>query len=46
MATVAELLIEGQARLREAGSESPRLDAELLLGNVLLLNRTELIANG
>jgi release factor glutamine methyltransferase len=46
VATVAELLIEGQARLREAGSESARLDAELLLGHVLLLNRTELIAHG
>ena len=45
MPTVAELLIEGQARLRESGSESARLDAELLLGHVLGLDRTALIAH-
>jgi release factor glutamine methyltransferase len=44
--SVAELLIEGQARLREAGSESARLDSELLLGHVLRLERTALIAHG
>jgi release factor glutamine methyltransferase len=46
VASVAELLIEGQARLRESGSESARLDAELLLGHVLGLERTGLIAHG
>lgn len=45
MATVAELIIEGQARLRESGSETPRLDAELLLGHVIGLDRTALIAH-
>lgn len=45
MATVAELLISGQARLREAGSETPRLDAELLLGHAIGLERTALIAH-
>ena len=45
MATVAELLLAGQARLREAGSETPRLDAELLLGSVIGLERTALIAH-
>ena len=45
MATVAELLIEGQARLRESGSESARLDAELLLGQVIGVERTTLIAH-
>jgi release factor glutamine methyltransferase len=44
VATVAELLIEGQARLRESGSESARLDAELLLGHVIGLERTAMIA--
>ena len=33
MATVADLLRTGADRLRAAGSETPRLDAELLLGN-------------
>ncbi|HEY2916111.1 MAG TPA: peptide chain release factor N(5)-glutamine methyltransferase [Candidatus Limnocylindrales bacterium] len=45
MATVADLLLAGQARLREAGSETPRLDAELLLGHVIGLERTALIAH-
>jgi len=44
VATVAELLIEGQARLRESGSESARLDAELLLGHVIGLERTQMVA--
>ena len=44
MATVAELLAEGQARLRVAGSETARLDAELLLGHAIGLERTGLIA--
>lgn len=45
MATVSLLLDEGVARLRESGSETARLDAELLLGHVLGLERTALIAN-
>jgi release factor glutamine methyltransferase len=44
VATVAELLIEGQACLRASGSESARLDAELLLGHVIGLERTQMIA--
>lgn len=45
MTTVDALLREGTARLREAGSETPRLDAELLLGTVLGLDRTRVIAH-
>jgi release factor glutamine methyltransferase len=46
MATVDELLRDATARLRDAGSETPRLDAELLLGSVLDLERTSLVAHG
>ena len=45
MATVRELLDGGVARLREAGSESARLDAELLLANALGIDRTGVIAH-
>jgi release factor glutamine methyltransferase len=45
MATVRELLDVGVARLREAGSESPRLDAELLLAYSLDIDRTGVIAS-
>jgi release factor glutamine methyltransferase len=45
VATVAELLREGLARLRDAGSETARLDAELLLGHVAGLERTALLAH-
>jgi release factor glutamine methyltransferase len=45
VATVAELLLEGVARLRDAGSETARLDAELLLGHVAGLERTALLAH-
>jgi release factor glutamine methyltransferase len=38
-------LREATDRLRESGSESPRLDAELLLGHVLHIDRTSLIAH-
>lgn len=41
MITVAQLLRQGAARLR-ASSDSPLLDAEVLLGSTLNLNRTEL----
>jgi len=45
MATVRLLLDVGVARLRESGSETPRLDAELLLAHVLDTDRTGVIAN-
>ena len=45
MANVGDLLISGTARLRAAGSESARLDTELLLGWVLGAERTALIAH-
>jgi release factor glutamine methyltransferase len=45
MATMRQLLDVGVARLREAGSESPRLDAELLLAFALDTDRTGVIAH-
>jgi Methylase of polypeptide chain release factors len=45
MATVRQLLDVGVARLREAGSESARLDAELLLAFALGTDRTGVIAH-
>jgi release factor glutamine methyltransferase len=45
MATVRELLDVAVARLREAGSESARLDAELLLAHALDTDRTGVIAH-
>lgn len=45
MASVRELLDVGVARLREAGSESARLDAELLLAHALDTDRTTVIAH-
>ena len=45
MATVRELLEAGIARLRESGSETARLDAELLLGHALGTDRTAVIAH-
>lgn len=45
MATVRELLDGAVARLRESGSESARLDAELLLGFALDTDRTAIIAH-
>jgi release factor glutamine methyltransferase len=45
MASVAELLDSGVGRLRTAGSESARLDAELLLGWAVGAERTALIAH-
>jgi release factor glutamine methyltransferase len=45
VATVRELLDTGIARLREAGSETARLDAELLLGHALETDRTAVIAH-
>lgn len=45
MATVRELLEAAVARLRDSGSESARLDAELLLAHALDIDRTGVIAN-
>jgi release factor glutamine methyltransferase len=45
MATVRELLDVGIARLRDAGSESARLDTELLLAHALDTDRTGVIAH-
>jgi release factor glutamine methyltransferase len=45
MATVEELLKSGVERLRSAGSESPRLDAELLLGHAIGVDRTVIVAH-
>jgi release factor glutamine methyltransferase len=45
VATVGQLLSDAIARLREAGSESARLDAELLLAFVLGTDRTSVLAH-
>ena len=45
MATVEELLRVGVDRLRASGSESPRLDAELLLARAIGVDRTAVIAH-
>jgi release factor glutamine methyltransferase len=45
MATVRELLDVGVARLRESGSESARLDAEVLLAHALDTDRTGVLAH-
>ena len=45
MATTGELLDDGAARLRAAGSESARLDAELLLGFAVGVDRTTIVAH-
>jgi release factor glutamine methyltransferase len=42
--TIGRLLADATARLRKAGSASPRLDAELLLGHVLRVERAGLLA--
>jgi release factor glutamine methyltransferase len=44
VATVEELLRSGIERLRVSGSESPRLDAELLLARRVGLDRTRIVA--
>jgi len=44
VATIQELLTVAVTRLRNAGSETPRLDAEVLLGAVLGIDRTAIIA--
>jgi release factor glutamine methyltransferase len=45
MPTVDGLLTEAIPRLRAAGSETARLDAELLLGHVLGIDRTGVVAH-
>jgi release factor glutamine methyltransferase len=44
VATIQELLTAAITRLRGSGSETPRLDAEVLLGAVLGIDRTAIIA--
>lgn len=44
-ATVGELTRDAAARLTESGSETPRLDAEVLLGHVLHVDRATLLAS-
>ena len=45
MATVGDLLVSATARLRESGSETARLDAEVLLAWITGDDRTTLIAH-
>jgi release factor glutamine methyltransferase len=45
MTTIGESLADATARLREAGSESPRLDAEVLLGWAIGADRTAIVAH-
>jgi release factor glutamine methyltransferase len=45
VATVEALLRDGVRRLRDAGSETPRLDAELLLGHAIGADRTVVVAH-
>jgi release factor glutamine methyltransferase len=46
LATIQECMADATRRLREAGSETARLDAELLLGWAVNVDRTALIAHG
>ena len=43
--TTAALLLEGTERLRTSGSETARLDAELLLGDAIGVGRTVILAH-
>ncbi len=45
MPTIQQLLPSARQRLRQAGCDSPRLDAEMLLGQAMHHNRTWLYAN-
>ena len=45
MATVGALLADGVSRLRASGSDTPRLDAELLLARAIGTDRTGVIAH-
>ncbi len=46
MTTTAELVTAGSDRLQAAGSDTPRLDAELLLAHAIGVDRTAVIAHG
>ncbi|MGH2474353.1 MAG: peptide chain release factor N(5)-glutamine methyltransferase, partial [Candidatus Limnocylindrales bacterium] len=46
MTTTAELVTAGADRLRAAGSDTPRLDAELLLAHAIGVDRTAVVAHG
>ncbi|HYM83816.1 MAG TPA: peptide chain release factor N(5)-glutamine methyltransferase [Candidatus Dormibacteraeota bacterium] len=46
MPTVEELLRDATVRLRDSGSTTPRLDAEVLLAAVLGVDRSRVIAHG
>lgn len=46
MATTRDLIQAGTDRLREAGHETPRLDAELLLAHAIGVDRTAVVAQG
>jgi release factor glutamine methyltransferase len=43
MPTISAVLQEGRARLRQSGSDTPALDAEVLLRHVLRIDRTAFI---
>ena len=45
MSTVRELLVEGLERLHAGGSETARLDTELLLAHALETDRTAILAH-
>jgi release factor glutamine methyltransferase len=45
MSTTREILEAGIVRLRDAGSETPRLDAELLLAHANHVDRTSILAH-
>jgi release factor glutamine methyltransferase len=45
MPTIGELIRDGASRLADAGSESPRLDAELLLADAVGVDRTAVLAH-
>lgn len=45
MRTIGELVREGTARLATSGSDTPRLDAELLLADAIGADRTAVIAH-
>ena len=45
MATVDALLRDAIERLRLSGSETPRLDAEVLLASILGVDRTAVVAH-
>ena len=46
MPTIGELLSAAMTRLRDAGSETARLDAEVLLGYAVGADRTAIVAHG